>query len=407
LAVLLVNGPVHHDPVSDPLNDLSTVVGSNETVPMVHVRQTVVDALLEPSGLSLRDLQEAIDAGGKPASRVLQDVLIDLRAQVAEVSKARNVIALLRGSDPVLRDEFVVVGAHYDHVGRGHYGARDPDRIGEIHNGADDNASGTLGVIEIAEAIVEAGLRPRRSILFQLYDAEEKGLVGSRYYVAHPTVPSDQVVGMINLDMIGRAKDGRCSVMGVGTAAELEVILDAAEEGLSLKLNRNEGSGGGSDHVSFVRAGIPALFFFTGMHREYHTPDDDAERCNPEGAVEILKVVTRVLWDIANRDERLTFQKPPARERVRRAVLGVQTDPSDEGVGVKIRSAVEGGGAEKAGLRKGDVLLAVDGVEVDDLAALRRTLGERKPGDTIKVRYRRGEKVDTVDVILGGWTLQR
>jgi len=184
-AVLFVNGPLHHRPESDPLLGLSTRVGGREQIPLVHVRKSVAETLLARAGLELLKVQEEIDRDARPASKNLPGSCLDLQARVAELEKARNVLGLLEGSDPRLREEVVVVGAHYDHLGRGEYGSRKGG--GEIHNGADDNASGTVGVLELAEAFVEGNLRPRRSILFQLYDAEEKGLLGSRHYVDHPS----------------------------------------------------------------------------------------------------------------------------------------------------------------------------------------------------------------------------
>lgn len=402
VAVLFVNGPLHHDPATDPLSGLETVAASGSKVPMVHIRRTVVDALLESMDATLDELQREIDRVARPASRELPGVHVDLSVKVAELVKARNVMGLLEGSDPVLKDEIVVVGGHYDHVGRGDYGSRSPQRRGEVHNGADDNASGSVGVLEIAEALVQGGIRPRRSILFQLYDAEEKGLLGSRHYVEHPAVPLEKTVAMVNLDMIGRVKDGRLSIMGTGTAEEWDGILAAAEQGSPLEFRHRADGRGGSDQASFLRKEIPVLFFNSGMHPDYHTPDDDAERCNAEGAVEILKVVLKIVVLVADREERLTFREVPSERRQRRALLGIQVGGEPEGGGgVVIAGTSEGGGAAQAGLRTGDVILSIDGKSMRTAADLIETILEHEPGDVVKVRYRRGDKEREVEVTLG------
>lgn len=306
--VVLVDGPLHHDPERDSLLDLARAPMFGEKVPMVHVRGRVADAILGGGG-ALRALQETIDRTGEPASRLLEGVRLDLRAKVLEVSKARNVMALLEGADPGLRDEVVVLGAHHDHIGRGAYGSLRPDRIGEIHNGANDNASGSVGVLDIAEAIVRGGLRPRRSVLFQLYDAEEKGLIGSRHFVERPTVPLERIVAMINLDMIASVEKWQCGAIGTRSAPEWDAILAAAEEGSPVRFPRRGGAFGGSDHDSFARKGIPVIFFSSAVDSLYHTPDDDASRANVDGAVEVLKVALKTLLLVTDREGRLTYQR--------------------------------------------------------------------------------------------------
>lgn len=400
-ALFFVNGPLHHDPEKDPLSRLSTVVSRNSKIPMVHVRKAFADRLVEPTGMTLEALQKRIDETGKPYSRELHGIRLDFKAEVGDLARARNVLGLLEGSDPRLKEEVVVVGAHYDHLGLGAYGSRTPDRLGEIHNGADDNASGSVGVVEMAEALVEAGYRPRRSILFMLFDAEEKGLLGSRHYVENTVVPIEKTVAMINLDMIARAKEGNCSIMGTGSAEEWEEILKAAEEGSTMTFNHSGGGFGGSDQASFLRKEIPVLFFFTGIHSEYHTPDDDSELCDDSTAVEILKVAFKTLVAVADRDKGLTFKKQD-RTRRPRARMGIFTEAPEEGEGLRINRLMEGGAAEKAGLQVGDMLLRIDDTVIEGRQALISVLRKAKPGDAIKVTYRRGDEEYGIEVVLGG-----
>ena len=312
-ALLLVNGPLHHDPASDPLLPFGSVGRFRSAIPFIHINEAVASSVLEPSGRMLLELQNEIDMQEHPLSFRIPQTVVSFDAASRLLAPARNVVSMLRGSDPRLRHEVVVLGAHYDHIGLGFYGSRTPSRRGEVHNGADDNASGTTGVLELAGALVHSGLTLRRSVLFVLFDAEEKGLLGSRYFINHPPVPLERIVAMINLDMIGHGEKGSCIVSGVGTAKAWPAILREAEAGEPLTFRHLDSGPGGSDHLSFLGKKIPILFFCTGMHRYYHTPDDDAETIDAEGAVTILRVVLRTLIETANRTERPSFKKagPP------------------------------------------------------------------------------------------------
>jgi hypothetical protein len=392
-AVLCVDGPLHHDPANDPLCSLMTHTGDG-AVPVLHVRASVAAALLEGTGPDLLALQTAIDASGKPASRALGCAMVAIKAKTGIVAKARNVVALLEGADPALKEEALVIGAHYDHVGRGDYGSPVPNG-GAVHNGADDNASGAVGVLEVAGAFVRAGLRPSRSIVFALFDAEEKGLCGSRYYTDHPALPLAKTVAMLNLDMIAFTPRGECLAVGADTSDAWKTILARAGRDTTLKLSPAPGrKDGGSDHASFIARKIPAIFFFTGMHPNYHTPNDDASTCDPKIAVEVLKVVCATAFLCTQKTDGLAFKEetPP--------VLGVAIEPQGEDT-LRVRAITPGSGAEKAALAIDDILLSVNGAPVKKFADLRAILRERAPGDTVKVRYRRGAEEREVDVVLG------
>jgi hypothetical protein len=217
--------------------------------------------------------------------------------------------------------------------------------------------------------------------------------------VENPAFPLEKTVAMINLDMIGRLRGNACSVSGTDSAKEWAEILEEAERDSPVMFRRFGRASGGSDHSSFLRKNIPVLFYMTGMHPEYHTPNDDAELCNPDGAVEILKVALKAALLVANRDERLTFQRI-TRTRAR---LGIITQPDGGGAGgLAIGGLSRGGGAGKAGLRAGDVILSVDGKPIKALPDLRAILQKHKPGDKVEVRYRRGDEEGRVTVTLGG-----
>ncbi len=398
-AVLLVSGREPPEAELDPLGDPSLVVSAEARIPMVYVRTCVADALLAACGRTIAELANELDEKGSPNSFPIPGARLDLEAKVGETAKARNVLALYEGSDERLRDEIIVVGAHYDHIGRGAYGSLAADRIGEVHNGADDNASGSVGVLELAEALAESGLRPKRSILFQLYDAEEKGFLGSRHFVEHPTVPLANIVAMINLDMIGCVSNRGCGIYGTDTAKEWAEIVDRAIDGAAIPMRRFGNPSGGSDHVVFLEKKIPVLFFFSGMHKPYHTPDDDVERCRPESSVEILKVVLKILVEVADREERLSFQEPQRRGVRERAFLGVRVEGA--AFGARIVEVVPGSAADGAGLEEGDILLSVDEDAVRSQEDLARAIRRRKPEQAVRIRYVRGDEGFEITVHLG------
>jgi hypothetical protein len=233
-------------------------------------------------GASLAELQESIDARQSPASAALG---VPVRASVEiqrEKGRIANVVGIRRGSDPALSKQTIVVGAHLDHLGRGEYGSLAPDRRGEIHNGADDNASGVAGLLELAR-LLGRGPAPRRNVVIVAFTGEEAGLSGSSHHAANPAIPDSETVAMLNLDMIGRLRDGELTVFGAETSPGFEALVKAEASELALQPAFAEGAFGPSDQTSFHSQGVPVLFFFTGTHEQYPTPDDDTELVNATG----------------------------------------------------------------------------------------------------------------------------
>jgi len=314
----------------------------------------------------------------------------------------RNVVALLRGDDPNRRMEIVIVGAHYDHLGRGPFGSLEPE-ANEIHNGADDNASGVAALLEAADRLAHRQ-PPARSILFIAFTGEEFGLLGSAYYAREPTIPLERTVAMLNLDMVGRLGSGQLIVYGVDTAAEWEELVSetAAELGLEVAFN---GSGyGPSDHTSFYSQDIPVLHFFTNVHSEYHKPSDDWELIDVEGLFSVSALVAGIAERVAERPTRLTLQRteapPPAREGGYGAYLGTVPDFAPVDFGVRLSGVSAGSPAEQAGMQKGDVLIRFDGEEIEDLYVFTDALRSHAPGDTVEVVVlREGEEVPLVAVL--------
>ena len=220
------------------------------------------------------------------------DARIKIATDVMRMRKpVRNVAAAITGSDPVLSGEWVVIGAHYDHLGLGDRNSLAPSQIGQIHHGADDNASGTSGILELARRAIQNKQDFKRSVLFMTFAGEELGLLGSSYFVNHPTVPLEKITAMINLDMIGRVTNDRLFLGGVGTSPNFRSSIEESNKAVGLTLDYSESASGGSDHTSFNAKRIPVLFFFAGLHADYHKPSDTYEKINTDGAIKIVSLV--------------------------------------------------------------------------------------------------------------------
>jgi hypothetical protein len=331
----------------------------------------------------------ATSPGSVPPSQVLDNMSAKLRTDVfRKRATGRNVLALLHGTDKKLRDQYVVVGAHHDHIGTGT--AEDGSRI--IYNGADDNASGVAGLLELAAAL--SVTRPRRSILLLSFDAEELGALGSLHFMNNPTVPKEKISAMVNLDMIGRMKEMILIASGYDTSPAWDEILDRANEGLDLEIKKSGGGFGGSDHTSFYKDDIPVLFFFTGAHDDYNTPYDDWDSINAEGEAIILEYVAMVIEGIGNADESPPFTRSHAGQRgggrsSLSVYMGTVPDFTHEGEGFAIMGTKGGSPAEKAGLKKGDIITGMDGKEVRTIYDFMGVLSDKKPGDVITVVVQR------------------
>ena len=309
-----------------------------------------------------------------------------------------------------------MVGGHHDHVGFGDFGSRSGRRgRGQIHNGADDNASGTSAILELAQAFGETGLRPRRSILFMTFSGEERGLLGSKHYVENPIFPLDQTVAMLNLDMVGRGETGQFSANGVGTSPGFRPMLETIEKAIEgsedVDLDVRYGASGEapSDNTSFYRKGIPVIFFFTGTHPDYHMPSDDWDKINVENLDLVVKMCYFTLVDLSIlRDERPAFRGTPAgggdRGPAQRGpFLGIQAgqDRGDGVEGVRIGSVVEGASAAKAGLAAGDVITVFGEHDITSWEDLIEAIRGAKVGDEIEVTFTRDGESRTVTVTLG------
>jgi len=307
-----------------------------------------------------------------------------------------NIVGYLEGSDPKLKNEYIVIGGHYDHLGMGGPSSMRPDTIA-IHHGADDNASGTAGVIELARRLKAANGTFGRSIIFITFSGEEMGLLGSQYYAANPTVPIKSIKAMINLDMIGRLKD-ELTIEGTGSAAESDSILTILGKGRSFKVTPSAGAAGGSDHTSFYNKGIPVFFYFSGMHYDYHTPMDVASKINYVGESNILDMAYDMAEMFSN-SKPLTYKEVATQmttgTRTYRVALGIMPDVSgSRNDGVEVMDARKGGPAEQAGIKKGDFIISIAGKEVNNITEYMNRLNLLKKGEKADVGVRRnGEKI--------------
>jgi hypothetical protein len=325
-----------------------------------------------------------------------------------EPRRSQNVVAVLRGRDPVLREEYVVVGAHYDHLGRSTTFAQDPEAKDAIRNGADDNASGTAAVVELARLF--AMNPPRRSMIFVNFSGEELGLLGSQYFVEHPPVPLSRIVAMLNFDMVGRLKNDKLTVYGTATATEFKPLLDSANAASSNGMFQLSGIGDGygpSDQTSFYAKDIPVLHFFTDQHEDYHRATDDVEKINSPGEARVVDLAYKVARSIAQRPSHLTFVKSaaPARAMSRQGsqtYLGSVPDmAATDVVGMRLMAVRPDSPADKGGLKAGDVIVDFGGTAIRDLYSYTDALYAHKPGDVVKVVVMRDGKRVELTVTLG------
>ncbi len=412
-AILFVN-----DHASAPTADQDELLepsgfGNNgDSVPFVHIRQAILDKLLQAAPIqadgrmlaSLHDVGKYIDETLKPVSQPLTgcSATIVTRFKTNSVT-AYNLVGVIEGEGP-LANETIVIGGHYDHLGFGGYGSRAQTRTGEVHNGADDNASGTAAVIELARRVA-AGPKPKRRMVFICFSGEERGLVGSSYYVQNPIYPLENTVAMLNFDMIGRLKDNRVEVNGVGSSAAFPELVQKADEAVPIDITVNPGAFAGSDHLPFYQKQIPVMFCFTGLTETYHTPDDDATTLNMEGALLVIDYSEQLLRGMDGLETRPAFSEgAPRRGRTTRRVpfLGLQPDLGASGAnGIVVRSVRPSSPAAEAGLAAGDVVTRIGDKTVEDYQTLVTLLVASKPGDIMKLTIKRGDQESVIEVKLG------
>ncbi|MEZ6139522.1 MAG: M28 family peptidase [Zavarzinella sp.] len=370
-------------------------------LPVVHWKREIVDTLLKSSKTTLADWQEKIDSQLKPASVALADVKVEITTNVGvRELPVKNVVAVLEGKGP-LANETVVLGAHYDHLGRGEAGSLAAGST-DIHYGADDNASGTTGLLALARYYGSQKDREGRRLVFIAFTGEESGLLGSLHYASNPLFPLKDTVAMLNMDMIGRlrveekSKKDSLRVGGVGSAKNFEALLDEKNKAAGLHLVKDKSGTGPSDHTSFYTAKVPVYFFFTGEHQEYHTPKDLPETINFKGITRVIDLVRTLCDEIAAAPTRpeyvagMTGSMSAGRRGPKLGVMPSYGTPDIEGM--VVGGIIPGGAAEAGGMKKGDIIVNITGKRIRNINDYMAVMGDQKVDEEIDVTVTRDGK---------------
>ena len=400
-AVVIVNGKLG-DGEEDLLTRFGSVSGpENAGILLVQVKNSAAQDWFAAAGKSLAGVQSQINAGTKPESFAFpESVSLTLDVHVDTVrATVSNVLAYLPGKT----DEYVIVGAHYDHLGYGNADSLAPSQIGQIHPGADDNASGTSGVLELARVFAPYKGKLPRGILFESFAGEELGLLGSAHWTEQPTRPLDKAVAMVNMDMIGRIKDEKVYVGGVGTGSTFQTILAAAQKSSPFHFEYSPGGYAASDHTSFVARKIPVLFFFSGLHSDYHKPSDTWDKINAPDAARLLDFIAVVIERLDTAAERPKFITVAADDPHSGVTgngggggygpwFGSIPDFGQSEKGVRFSDVQPGSPAAKAGLKAGDVLVDFAGKAIHNLYDFTDALRASKVGEVVNVTVLRDGK---------------
>ena len=414
-----------HDRLSRLRHDLNFL---DAGIPVVAVSREVANAILDERNLTLKRTksedgsearsEDALDRAKTVVNRSpsLKGPTVSFKADVLKINgNASNVAGILQGSDPQLASEYVVIGAHYDHLGLGGPESLAAVPEGQIHHGADDNASGTTGLLELARVLGSLREKPKRSIVFIAFSGEELGLLGSGAYTKTPLAPLASTVAMLNMDMIGRLRNNGLFVGGVGTSPAWKPLLEKLNSATDQKAGSPEnGSGsrfqmsygedgfGPSDHQAFYVKDIPVLFFFTGSHDDYHKPSDTADKINVEGLRQIASFVGRVAVDVANEPARIAFNRVKVQSRPAgggfRVYLGTVPNYSDQSDGMKLDGVRPGSPGERAGLKAGDIVIKLGKTPIKNVYDYTYALGELRPNEEVEIMIRREGRAMTLKI---------
>lgn len=399
-AAILINGKLAPGE-EDLLAAFGSITGPEDVgIPIMQVTNEAAASWFIGSGKSLADVQARIDASDKPDSMPFaasQTIALDLQIETTRAT-VDNVLAYLPGKT----DEYIIVGAHYDHLGYGYYGSLAPSLIGQIHPGADDNASGTAGVLELARLFAPLKGQLPRGILFMSFAGEELGLLGSADWVREPTRPIANADAMINMDMIGRIKDDKVFIGGVGTGSTFKDVLAAAtaQEKSQFKIEYSPGGYSASDHTSFVAKHIPVLFIFSGLHSDYHKPSDTWEKINAPAAGKLLDLVGDIVLRLDTADARPAFQTVVEEHPGATSgggggygpYFGSIPDFGEVKDGVRFADVKPNSPAAKAGLAAGDILVQFGTKPIHNLYDFTDALRASKIGDVVEVTVLRDGK---------------
>ncbi|KAF5064253.1 Peptidase family M28 [anaerobic digester metagenome] len=369
---------------------------SDAGIPVVSITRNLAAFLLGLPGSAVDSLEKSM-LSGRESINFTGNVEVSVTTEVIRSKvTSRNVIAVIPGSDPLLKDEFIVIGAHYDHLGMGGpgSGSRMIDTTA-VHGGADDNASGVASLIELAALFGAPGVNPGRSILFVAFGAEEMGLLGARHFVSESPVDLKSVKAMINMDMVGRLKkdDPVVTISGTGTFTVADSLLDIVSANRPFGVKRSPDGYGPSDHAAFYGEGIPVLFVSTGAHADYHTPFDLPERINAAGQQQVTDFVASLIKELSRLTPAPVFSESGSRQqaghygRNLKVTLGIMPDVSgaETSGGMKVEGVRKDGPAALSGMVKGDIIVAINGLPVANVYDYMGRMGKLNPGDRVNI----------------------
>jgi hypothetical protein len=405
VAMILVDDLGNHPGEPDELIKFGTLAGPEEMqIAALQVKAAVAEEWLKAAGKSLDELRQAIDKDLSNHSFALPpSQQIALAVDVQRVRKeVSNVIGVLPGRDEKPAGQCIVVGAHYDHLGLGDQHSLAPSQIGQIHHGADDNASGTSAVLELADGFAHQQTRSAHTLVFVTFAGEETGLLGSSYYTDHPACSLDKTLAMVNMDMVGRVSKNKLYIGGTGTSPGFKKLVEDADRDVGFDLSYSASGYGASDHMSFTVRSVPVLFFFSGLHSDYHKPSDTWEKINAEDGAKVVQLVAQVVNELDQLKEKPQFVR--VAEPTPSAMGGgggygpyfgsIPDFGAAEHGGVKFADVRDGSPAAKAGFKAGDTLIDFGGKKIDNLYDFTYALRAHKPGDKVSVTVlRNGENI--------------
>jgi len=397
---LMVSGPLTD--AEDSFESLSAGDYSVE-IPVLRIKRNVADKILIKTNKSVAELEKQINSSKKPGGFKTGAIVNAGSEVIKKNSVTRNVIMLLPGEDELLKDEYVIIGGHFDHLGMGGSSSRARDTVA-VHHGADDNASGVGEMIELAEKFSLTKGSHKRSMIFAAFSGEEMGLLGSKYFTEHPLIDLAKVNAMINLDMIGRLKDSSSlQIGGAGTAEGLKKLVRSLTDTTDITLAFSDEGYGPSDHSSFYGKNIPVLFYSTGAHLDYHKPSDTWDKINYPGMVMISDLIYNVAENLANSQERLKFTEAGPKVEVNRAMrrkgvtLGIMPDfAGNVKNGLRADFVTPGKPAALGGMKNGDIITSINGKQVNNIQDYMFRMGQLKHGQTISVEVLRKGKTEVL-----------
>lgn len=403
IGIIIIKGPESGE---DDLVHLRMYGHSeNMDIPVMNVKRSFVEYIFKNNkNMTLNDIQKSIDSTRKPDSFESKGGMAQLKCDLVPVkSETNNIIGLIEGNDPVLKNEYIVIGAHMDHLGDGlKYGSLNENHTAQIHNGADDNASGVAGVLELAQYFASKKNNLKRSLLFMTFSGEEAGLLGSAYFTKSELMKKYNIVSMINLDMVGRLTDNKLTIGGTGTSSLWQGLLDSLNKSFNFNAVYDKDGYGPSDHASFYAKDIPVLFFFTGLHKDYHKPSDDWQFINFDGEAKVLNMAASVINFLNGLQTKPDFIKVASEKKETnmgfRVTLGVIPDYSSTKEGLEITGVKSGGVAEIAGLQAGDVITKLGEYDIKNIYDYTDALSKFKPGEESEVTFIRGSETTTVKI---------